>query len=477
MKQNRTDSSYPITRRTALSMLLAGTIGRRVEFGFERWRSPALLAQGVSRKPLSQLSVSSNGRFLQDASGQPFFLVGDCPQNLPVKLAISQLDEYMADCESKGFNLLWICIDGQGADAPSANDPSPKDKNNNPMMISDWDIGTLNDAYFVTIDSIVKTADVHGIYCMLTPMSECQWFPANIRANSADKWHQYGLYLGKRYRTKANIIWQLGNDNITTFAQHAIVRGIKEAGDTHLMTVNWRPGFRREGSGWVRKYQHGEDWIDLNAWYINAPISEGGAPCYWQKIEYERENPMPSFQTEAEYQQPDRKATDLDCRMQNYYVALGGGCGGQVYGAGYLADKWDYDTYKNNGGRVQAIHFKKLFVSRDWTTLVPDYSHTFITAGYGTLSPTTTDYVGAAINKGSLGMAYCPRAATITVDMSRFSGKVLARWVDPTDGSFKAVGNSPLQNNASRQFSTPGKNSAGDGDWVLVLETRSDARS
>lgn len=478
MKQNRTASSCAITRRGALSMLLAGAIEGHANLSpLARWRSCAALAQGLSRKPLSQLSISSNKRFLQDASGQPFFLVGDCPQNLPIKLAISQLDDYMADCESRGFNLLWICIDGQRSGAPKANDPGPRDRNNNPMMISGWDIGTLNDAYFVTIDSIVKTADAHGIYCMLTPLSECQWSPANIRANSADKWHRYGSYLGKRYQTRANIIWQLGNDNITTFAQHAIVRGIKEAGDTHLMTVNWRPAFHHEGSGWVRKYQHGEDWIDLNAWYINTPISEGGAPCYWQKIEYERENPMPSFQTEAHYQQPYAKATDLDCRMQNYYVALGGGCGGHVYGSGFLADEWDYDTYKNNGGRVQAIHFKKLFTSRDWTTLVPDYSHAFITAGYGTLSPTTTDYVGAAINKGSLGMAYCPRAVTITADMSRFSSEVTARWYDPTDGSYKNVRNPAFPNSGSRQFSTPGRNSVGDGDWVLVLETLPDVRT
>src|SRR5262245_56522435 len=174
MKQNRTASSYLITRRTALSILLSGTIGRRAGFSLlAPWRSSPVLSQGASRKPLSQLSVSSNKRFLQDASGQPFFLVGDCPQNLPINLAISQLDEYMADCERKGFNLLWICVDGQKAGAPSANDPSPKDRNNNPMMSSAWDIGTLNDGYFVTIDAIVKTADAYGIYCMLTPMSEC----------------------------------------------------------------------------------------------------------------------------------------------------------------------------------------------------------------------------------------------------------------------------------------------------------------
>ena len=449
---HRNLSSGAITRRCALSLLLAGAV------------------QGRDR--LTQLSVSANRRYLQDASGQPFFLVGDCPQNLPLKLPMPQMDGFMAECASKGFNLLWICIDGQTGDAPIREGPGPRDKANNPMMTSGWDIGTLNDSYFGTIDAILSAAAAHGIHCMLTPLSECQWSPANIAANSADKWLVYGRYLGKRYKATPNIIWQLGNDHITTFAQHAIVRGIKEAGDTHLMTVNWRPGRHREGSGWMRKYQFGEDWIDLNAWYINAPIQQGGAPCYWQKIEYERENPMPSFQTEAQYQQPYAKATDLDCRMQNYYVALGGGCGGQDYGSGWMAEAADYETYRNNGGRVQTLHFAKLFATRNWTTLVPDYNHTFVTAGFGTLSPNTTDYVGAAIDKGTLGMAYCPKAVTIAVDMSKFSGNVVARWYDPIDGRFRKIPRSPFRNRGSQQFSTPGKNRAGDGDWLLVLETQ-----
>ncbi len=421
---------------------------------------------------VSPLFVSSNHRYLQDASGHPFFLVGDCPQNLPLKLAVSELDAYMADCQSKGFNLLWICIDGQrGYELTTI---PPKDRNGNPMMMAGWDIGTLNDAYFVTIDAILRTANQHDIYCMLTPLSECQWIQANIDANSPAKWLNYGRYLGHRYKSQANIIWQFGNDHINEKAQHAIVQGIKEAGDTHLMTVNWRPGYRQTGSAWVRKYEHGESWIDLDAWYRNGPISEGAAPCYWQKIEYERPNPMPSFQTEAKYQQPDPptpNATDLDCRMQNYYVALGGGCGGQVYGAGWLADAYDYDTYRNNGGRVQALHFSRLFTSREWWTLIPDYIHAFVTAGYGTLSPTTMDYVGAAMNGGTLGLAYCPKTVTITADLSRFSGAVTARWYDPTDGSFKEINGSPFSNTGSRQFTPPGTNTGGDGDWVLVLES------
>ena len=339
------------------------------------------------------------------------------------------------------------------------------------MMTSGWDISTLNDAYFTTIDAILAKAKEHGIYCMLTPMSQCQWSLSHIRANSTAKWRDYGRYLGNRYKSTVNIIWQFGNDDIDEDSQHAIVGGIKNAGDTHLMTCNWRPGVGTFGSSWVRKYQMGESWIDLDAWYQNQPVNTTGAACYWQKQEYERPNPMPSFQTEPLYQQPYDKATDLECRMQNYYVALGGGCGGCIYGSGWLCDATDYSTYKNNGGRVQTIYFKNLFTQREWWTLVPDYSHRFVTSGYGTLSPSTRDYVGAASNGGSLGIAYCPKSTTISADLSKFSGYVVARWYDPTNGTFKAAIGSPFPNTSSRQFLTPGTNGAGDDDWVLLLES------
>src|SRR5262245_11724059 len=125
-----------ITRRDALAYLLAP------------------FAQG--RKAATRLSVSSNRRYLQTASGTPLFLVGDCPQNMPLKLAISELEDFMADCEAKGFNVLWICMDGQESGKLATRPPI--DRNHNLMMKSGWDISTLNEAYFATIDAIAKSA-------------------------------------------------------------------------------------------------------------------------------------------------------------------------------------------------------------------------------------------------------------------------------------------------------------------------------
>ncbi len=128
------------------------------------------------------------------------------------------------------------------------------------------------------------------------------------------------------------------------------------------------------------------------------------------------------------------------------------------------------------GSSAEAKHFKKLFTAREWWTLGPDYGHAFVTAGYGTLSPTTMDYVGAAIDaRGTLGIVYCPKAATITIDLARFSAAVHAQWFDPTNGAFTPIGESPFANHGAVEFTPPGSNIAGAKDWVLLLETQSAA--
>jgi Putative collagen-binding domain of a collagenase len=53
--------------------------------------------------------------------------------------------------------------------------------------------------------------------------------------------------------------------------------------------------------------------------------------------------------------------------------------------------------------------------------------------------------------------------------MSKFPAPVAGHWYDPTNGRYSEVSGSTLKNAGARQFTPPGKNSAGDGDWVLVL--------
>ena len=67
-------------------------------------------------------------------------------------------------------------------------------------------------------------------------------------------------------------------------------------------------------------------------------------------------------------------------------------------------------------------------------------------------------------------MAYVPSARTITVDLRALSGPVTAHWFDPTNGTFAAIGDGPIDNSGDLELATLGANADGDDDWVLVLE-------
>jgi hypothetical protein len=107
-----------------------------------------------------------------------------------------------------------------------------------------------------------------------------------------------------------------------------------------------------------------------------------------------------------------------------------------------------------------------------WWRLVPDVRHEFVTAGFGTWKQ--ADYVTAALtDDGSVGVAYLPSAARITVNLAKLSGRVTAFWFDPTSGQSRPVQGSPFDGDGTRDFTPPGNNAAGESDFVLVLKARS----
>ena len=98
---------------------------------------------------------------------------------------------------------------------------------------------------------------------------------------------------------------------------------------------------------------------------------------------------------------------------------------------------------------------------------------TFATTTPGNAYGMTSDYVTAGRTPdGALVMAYLPSPRTVTVDMSQLRAPATARWYDPSRGTYTAVQGSPLPNTGKRELTPPGNNGDGDGDWVLVLETK-----
>jgi len=188
---------------------------------------------------------------------------------------------------------------------------------------------------------------------------------------------------------------------------------------------------------------------------------------------------MPVFLVEACYDYEslgqEHMATPRTLRREESWAVLSGATG-LIYGNHYtwtFAQGWE--SHIDTPGAAQIANLKSFFESRPWHDLVPDQAHTTLTAGYGTFASKGTvdanDYATAARTPdGRLAIIYVPTIRALTIDMTRLSGPVTARWFDPANATYTTIDGSPFPNTASRAFTPPGKNHDGDTDWALVLE-------
>lgn len=503
------------TRFPPLSMASFGLAACLLAIANHICAQPSVVAARVDRSELAQnfpgatgtvlpalpaypLKVSANHRYLVDQNNVPFLMVGDAPQTLIVNLSQAEAATYMADRRRFGINALWINLicnysDGCNKDAATIDGISP--------FIVSGDLSTPNPAYFKRADEMLAMAATNGMVVLLDPIETTSWLDV-LRSNGPAKAFAFGQYLGNRYKDQPNIIWLHGNDfqtwrNATDDALvQAVARGIRSADRNHLQTVelNYFTSGSLDDPTWA-------PLIELDAAYTYFPT-------YAQVLnEYNRPNFKPVFMVEANYEFEHNGGTDggsvQNLRRQEYWTMLSGATG-QLYGSAYtwrLERGWQ--TRLDTPGVRQLSNVKGLFSSLRWYDLIPDQEHVVVTSGYhggagfigrlarffgqssgwearvfhyfkkltGLGSVSTNTYASAASTcDGSLVVAYLPTIRPVAVDMSKLAGPARARWYDPTNGKYLDAGDLPLPDAGRRWFSPPGNNSAGDGDWVLLLE-------
>jgi len=113
-------------------------------------------------------------------------------------------------------------------------------------------------------------------------------------------------------------------------------------------------------------------------------------------------------------------------------------------------------------GSRQMGYMRRLFELRPWYTLVPDQS--VLASG----PRDGADHVQAArAEDGSFVIAYLPTGKSVQIHMDKLSGQeIKARWYDPRQGTWTAIGNFP--NKDVRDFVAPSQGEK--DDWVLVLD-------
>jgi hypothetical protein len=434
------------------------------------------------------LAKSANGRYLVDRDGYPFLIAGDAPQSLMVNISTADAEMYFANRESHGFNALWINLlcstyTAGSPDCSTYDGLIPFDgflpgHAGDPLY---YDMTTLDAAYFARTDEMIRLAAQHNLCVFLDPCETGSFLPANgggdalMPHNGATKCRAFGQFLGQRYKDFPNIVWMSGNDYqawpdpASDPVVTAVALGIEDVDTNHIHTIelNYLTSGSLDDPNWA-------PIISLNASYTYYPT-------YAQVLnDYDRPNFDPVFLVEANYEyehlQGTMDTTPLNLRKQEYWTDLSGATG-QLYGNHYT---WTFTSgwqgFLDSPGAIEMIHLKELFESRKWYELVPDQNHTLVTAGYGTFSNSgyvenNSYLVAARTSDGHLAMAYTPIQRTFTANMAQMAGPITARWYDPANGTYHAIAGSPFTNSGSHNFTTPGTNADGDGDWVLVLES------
>ena len=421
------------------------------------------------------LRVSSNGRYLINADGTPFFYMADTAWQVPAKLTREDVNYYLAQRAAQGFNVIQIvALDGTY---------SAKNRYGQAPLLND-NPATPNSAYFDQIDYIVSKAASYGIYVAMVATWGKNVANPNTRIFNATTAYSYGHFLGARYRDASNIIWINGGDytvpdSTTANIWRALAEGLGNGDQgVHLMT------FHPRGGQASRSYWANESWLDFDM--LQSGHTRDSAAYDLVTAEYIKNPLMPVIEGEANYEDIPVGAFQgnlsgplldaYDVRKKAYWETFAGAAG-TAYGANEVFQFWsagmsadmgahlDWHDALNLPGATQMQFLKSLMQSRAYLTRIQD--QTVITSA----NFTGTDRIQATRDSaGTFAMVYSASGKAFIVNMAKITGEqVNAAWYNPRTGQVIAIGK--FANTGTRTFMPP---TQGYGqDWVLALDRAS----
>jgi hypothetical protein len=429
--------------------------------------------------------VSPDKKYLVDAQGNPVFLQGDAAWELFQGLSQSDAIVYLDDRKARGTNALIVELIEHKF---TAHTPRSANALGHVPFTNNNDFTTTHDDYFEDVLWFVQQAQARGMTLFMTPAylgygcGDEGWC-AEMKANGVAKLTQYGRYVGQKFKDSPNIVWVEGGDHTPSTAGtpsemdlvNAVANGVI-AGDSgaHLHTAHWDDGTSSADVA-------GIPWLGLDATYWHA-----GLHLYTKTLAdwTHTKGIRPLFLIETWYEN-EHKVSRTQLRAQMYEPALSGGVGffvgndpiwffgvagdtnpGWTFGDGGFAGGWK--TALDSPAARDAARAARILRSIAWQTLVPDVAHAIVTVGETDGTDRCAMLASSADN--GLAVAYFTDTVSATFDMSKFPAPMKATWLDPTTEATMPVAGSPLPSSGSKVLTPPGRNAAGDTDWVLLLQ-------
>ena len=389
----------------------------------------------------------------------------------------SDIDNYLNIRAAQGYNVAYFAALGSLANNGASDDGDTWDG------VSPWDTdpGTLNDTYWERVDRIVEAAADAGITCFFDAIYGAEGIDPALSTATQAQFGNYGTALGNRYKDYPNIVWSIGGDfhgQITSWDAelNQWLTSLRATGDTHLVSIENKPEM-------TSRFDATDDvltWGTANAEYNSVYTYN----VTYRMVEYAwaEASPLAVVWTDGHYAK-DFAADDKVMRDLVWW-AYTSGSRGHINGSegvwgldsGFLAELTGEEWSATVLPAIQD-YFQSL---PGWHLLVPDVGSDLVTAGRGIKAPHMTPggsggvydsldaqdtYVTASVTgDGSLAVVYCPVSTTVTIDDSVLVGGYTATWVDPVDPTQTKTA-TPSGDN----YATPGANSAGDDDWLLVF--------
>ncbi len=437
----------------------------------------------ASNAPQFPIQVSPNGRYLVDQRGAPFFYNAETAWRLFTNLSKEDAVELMKIRKAQGFNVIQVSM----LDNPQQ---SLKNYYGDEPFTQYTDLSTPSDPYFDHAYWVVKEAEKMGLVIAITAVWKgcCgEDWAQPLTENGPKKASVFGDYLGRKFHDLQNVMWILGGDNdpgchLDHYREMAV--NIEKHSPHQIQTFH---AASSHSSSDVLPYSS-QGWLDFSMTYtyyagkdVWLTLLERGEMLEVYEvnhIEYFKRPVRPFLLGESQYegdgapQNPDGLDFPAVVRRQAYWSVLGGGCG-HAYGSWNWKVTPEWRKVKDMPGALQMGYFRAFFEDRKWFELVPDIHGKIISTGVGEYGK--TDYIVAAQTPDKLStVVYLPPSKE---DVRKFdvlignrSGSFKARWFDPTNNQYLAAKEGLLPGTALHSFTSPGKNSAGSNDWILVIE-------
>jgi len=414
------------------------------------------------------IRVSHDGTHFLDATGQPFFWLGDTAWPLLTNYSREDAEAYLENRARKGFTVVQTVI-GWSTDAifdAGAGKVRVPDPNYAGERAWTDDPARPNDAFFQHVDHLVDYTAKQGMLLAIIPtignfVHELDVF--NVANAGA-----YGRWLGERHKDCPNVVWINGGDRWP--AEYAPVwqalgRGLHEgSGGAHLITFHV--------CGWHSSSQcfHNEDWLDFNfvqTWtdwtQIHAAVTTDGLMTPRKPVLLGE----PAYEDGPEY--PKGPITPHVMRRQAWWAFMAGGY--FTYGQNQM---WRMDpgwqAAFDSPGALQMTQFKAIATARPWWRMVPDQG--LFASGVG--SERTLNAARRAVD-GTCAMAYLSSQCHVLIQLDKIVTKhARATFVNPVDGTQVEAGTyetgyklgSIFPRAYTQWFSTPARWE----DAVLILD-------